>query len=376
MMSRQAAPNRGSSGGAPLNRRSMRHRIMAIGGAGVLAAGIAVPVSAAAKAPVAQVSRPHVTQTSTISKGNFDGLGIAPGKIKHVWLIILENKSYDATFTGLNNNTYLWKTLPSQGVLLKNYYGTGHDSLDNYISMVSGQAPMTDDQSDCPDYDAITGSVDYSGNLDSNTNYGQLVSAAGPNARPAQNGCVYPASVPTLFNQLDAARRELEGVRAGSRATPTRSGSDRTTPARQYCGAPYASPGPTGEHGPAEPRLGQLDRPVRAQALPVPVVRVDPAVRRLQRGPHREPVRPRPTASTTTCRARATTPAFSWITPNNCSDGHDAVCHGNNLSGGFSDPNTPNAAGQLHRRAVRRRPVPASTSFPRSRPRRRTRTAA
>ena len=69
-----------------------------------------------------------------------DGLGIHPGKIKHVWLIILENKSYDATFTGLNNNTYLWQTLPSQGVLLKNYYGTGHFSLDNYISMVSGQA--------------------------------------------------------------------------------------------------------------------------------------------------------------------------------------------------------------------------------------------
>jgi phospholipase C len=26
-----------------------------------------------------------------------DGLGIQPGKIKHVWLIILENKSYDAS---------------------------------------------------------------------------------------------------------------------------------------------------------------------------------------------------------------------------------------------------------------------------------------
>src|SRR5262249_37541064 len=37
----------------------------------------------------------------------------------------------------------------------------------------------------------------------------------------------------------------------------------------------------------------------------------------------------------------STTPAVSWISPNNCSDAHDAVCHGNNLSGGFSDPNTP-----------------------------------
>src|ERR1700760_3794095 len=97
---------------------------------GLAAAGASVPlfVSGSATA-VAQT-----TETST-----FDGLGVAPGQVKHVWLIILENKSYDATFTGLNNNTYLWQTLPSQGVLLKDYYGTGHFSLDNYVSMVSGQ---------------------------------------------------------------------------------------------------------------------------------------------------------------------------------------------------------------------------------------------
>jgi hypothetical protein len=40
---------------------------------------------------------------------------------------------------------------------------------------------------------------------------------------------------------------------------------------------------------------------------------------------------------------KSITPAFSWITPNMCSDGHDAVCHGNNLSGGFFGPNTPRA---------------------------------
>jgi len=38
----------------------------------------------------------------------------------------------------------------------------------------------------------------------------------------------------------------------------------------------------------------------------------------------------------------STTQAFSWISPNNCSDAHDAVCHGNNLSGGMAAPNTPN----------------------------------
>src|SRR5271166_3396003 len=75
--------------------------------------------------------------------------GLAAGAIHHVWLIILENKSYDETFTGLNSNSYLWQTLPSEGVLLKNYYGTGHTSQDNYISLASGQGPQQDVQNDC-----------------------------------------------------------------------------------------------------------------------------------------------------------------------------------------------------------------------------------
>ena len=75
--------------------------------------------------------------------------GTPVGGIKHVWLIILENKSYDETFTGLNQNSYLWQTLPQQGALLTNYYGTGHFSMDNYISLVSGQSPSYAVQDDC-----------------------------------------------------------------------------------------------------------------------------------------------------------------------------------------------------------------------------------
>ena len=35
-------------------------------------------------------------------------------------------------------------------------------------------------------------------------------------------------------------------------------------------------------------------------------------------------------------------PAFNWITPDNCSDAHDATCQGNNLSGAFNANGTPN----------------------------------
>ncbi len=352
MMSRQAAPSRGSSGGAPLNRRSMRHRIMAIGGAGVLAAGIAVPVSAVAKAPVAQVSRPHVTQTSTTSTGNFDGVGIAPGKIKHVWLIILENKSYDATFTGLNNNTYLWQQLPKQGVLLKNYYGTGHFSLDNYISMVSGQAPITDDQDDCPLYNAITGYVDTAGTVATNSNYGQLVSTAGPNASPGANGCVYPATVPTLFNQLDAAHvswkgyaQDLGNPDAASTGTLASPGTGQSHDAGiSACGAPYASPGATGSTSQPNPGSANATDQYVPKHFPFPWFESI-----LQSGDcnptHIASLFDPANGLFHDLQSEATTPAFSWITPNNCSDGHDAVCHGNNLSGGFvSDGNPVDAA--------------------------------
>src|SRR5208283_3214487 len=152
-------------------------------------AGVAVPASIAAAAP----ARPSgLTISST---------GLHSGAIKHVWLIILENKSYDATFTGLNQNSYLWKTLPQQGVLLKKYYGTGHFSQDNYISLVSGQGPQQDTQSDCSVVNKTIGpnsTILSKGSLRKNPNYGQVNSPAnaaqpsGANAPNGQNGCTYP----------------------------------------------------------------------------------------------------------------------------------------------------------------------------------------
>ena len=218
-------------------------------------------------------------------------VGIEPGKIKHVWLIILENKSYDATFTGLNNNTYLWQTLPSQGVLLKNYYGTGHFSLDNYISMVSGQATQPDTQADCPFYDKFSGTVDTSGTLTTNPNYGQIVSAAGAERRGRRQRLRLPDERADAVQPARRRRCQLEGLRPGPRQPPTPAGPTHSQGA-QYCGAPYATPGATGNTTQPEPGRRERDRPVRAQALPVPVVRLDAAVRRLQLGAHRQPVRP------------------------------------------------------------------------------------
>jgi len=299
----------------------------------------ALVLPAAALVPVAAANAAAAPHHNSHSPGP-DGLGIRPGKIKHVWLIILENKSYDATFTGLNNNTYLWKTLPAQGVLLKNYYGTGHFSLDNYISMVSGQATEPDTQADCPLYDQFSGSVDTTGSLWTNPNYGQAVSAQGPNAAAGTNGCVYPSSVQTLFNQFDAAGVSWKGY-AQDLGNPDASGPVHDAGV-QYCGAPYATPGATGST--AQPNPGSANATDQYVPKHFPFPWFDSI---LQSGDcnaeHIANLFDPTNGLYHDLQSVATTPEFSWISPNNCSDAHDAVCHGNNLSGGFSDPNTPNA---------------------------------
>ena len=67
---------------------------------------------------------------------------------KHVFVTVLENEGYDETFAASAPSSYL-KDLSKQGLLLTNYYGIGHNSLDNYIAMISGQAPNKLTQGDC-----------------------------------------------------------------------------------------------------------------------------------------------------------------------------------------------------------------------------------
>ena len=85
------------------------------------------------------------------------GAAPKPPPIKHVWVINLENESYTYTFGAAGHKfaPYLTKTLPSEGALLKNYYGTGHDSLDNYVAEISGQSRQLRDERGLRDLRAV-----------------------------------------------------------------------------------------------------------------------------------------------------------------------------------------------------------------------------
>ena len=311
-------------------------RLARVGAAfGLMVAAVAAPALATAAASSTAPPAP-ITVLGDIPACP-DGLGICPGKIKHVWLIILENKSYDATFTGINKNTYLWRTLPSQGALLKGYYGTGHFSLDNYISLVSGQATEPDTQFDCPFYALAPGHVDQSGgSLRANSNYGQFTLAGSPNGKLGSNGCVYPSSVKTLFNQFDSAGVKWKTYLQDLSAPKPTTGPPRSAGVK-YCGAPYSSPG----------KVGTKPNPQVSNATNQYLPKHNPLAwfESVLGGGHCDSGHVADLFSPTNgqyhdLQSTSTTPTFSWITPDMCSDGHDAVCYGNNLSGGFTGPNT------------------------------------
>jgi hypothetical protein len=313
--------------------------------------------------------------------------GLAPGAIKHVWLIILENKSYDATFTGLNQNSYLWKTLPAQGALLTHYYGTGHSSMDNYTSMVSGQAPSEDVQEDCSTTDTLlnanTGIETAGHSLLANPNYGQLDSKGGANAPLGANGCSYPTDVPTLFNQFNASDvtwkdydQDLGGAQNYLQDPNTPFAAD-TVPGRDdaACGGPgTAANNPTTDPLNLVAPSGNVASFTGAQSLSLggtdfidqyvakhnPVPWFESLTGQQNSGGAATPPLNEPSNGGTNCDpnhvanldnptnglvsdlAHNTVPAFSWITPNNCSDAHDAVCKGDNLSGAFNPDGSPN----------------------------------
>ncbi|HEX4777634.1 MAG TPA: alkaline phosphatase family protein [Acidimicrobiia bacterium] len=210
----------------------------------------------------------------------------APAKIGHVFVINLENKSYDRTWGPGSKAQYLNTTLRPQGQLLTNYYAIGHVSLDNYIAQISGQSPNPNTQADCTTY------VEFD-----QTGTGQYGQALG-------KGCVYPASVKTIADQLTAAGKTWKGYMEdmGNSSTepktcrhPAIGSHDPTVGARK--GDQYAT-----RHNPFVYFHSIVDSP-SCNANDVPLDRLD-----------------------TDLRSESTTPNLAYITPNLCHDGHDSPC--------------------------------------------------
>ena len=157
-----------------------------------------VPVLALAVAVLAGCSTPGAAPPATTSTVELTAL--AP--YEHIFVIVLENEDA-ATTWGTGSPARYLNSLRSNAhtAFVPNYYGVGHHSLDNYIAMVSGQAPNAKTQLDCQVFAPYTSSTLRSD--------GQVLGT----------GCVYPSTVPTVVNQLTAAHRTWRAYMDGM-ATP------------------------------------------------------------------------------------------------------------------------------------------------------------
>jgi hypothetical protein len=217
-----------------------------------------------------------------------------PPHFGHVFVVVLENEGYDTTFGPNSKAPYLSQTLPTQGVLLTQYYGTGHASNDNYVSMISGQAGTPQNHNDCIVYGDFT------------------QTGVTPDGQAIGSGCIYPASVKTIADQLSEIGKTWRAYMGDMGNDPSRESAT--------CG---------------HPALNTVDMTQNAEKPSVTVPNGDQYVTR-----HNPFVYFHSIIDTPACQANVvnlnqlaadlkhedTTPNFVFITPNVCDDGHDAPC--------------------------------------------------
>jgi hypothetical protein len=205
----------------------------------------------------------------------------SPPAIGHVFIIVLENENAEVTFGPDSPATYLSRDLPSQGQLISEYYGIGHVSLDNYIAMVSGQAPNPQTQSDCQIF------TDF------------LPGVIGPDGQAIGQGCVFPAGVLTIADQLEAAGKTWRGYMddMGEPCRHPAIGAQDDTESAEV-GDQYAT-----RHNPFMYFHSIIDD---ASSCAAHVVDLEALAGDLA--------------------SAATTPNLAFITPDLCHDGHDEPC--------------------------------------------------
>jgi phosphatidylinositol-3-phosphatase len=211
-----------------------------------------------------------------------------PPPVGHVFVVVLENENADVTFGPGSPAPYLSQTLPSMGAFMPQYYGVTHLSLGNYVALASGQGSNPETQADCQVFSDFVGGV------------------IGPDGQALGHGCVYPATVKTIADQLTARGLTWKGYmedmgndpgrESGLCAHPPLNTVDNTQNATAQ--DQYAT-----RHNPFVYFHSIIDDNVSCEQHDVPLTRLPGDL----------------------AKAR-TTPSFVFITPNLCHDGHDTPC--------------------------------------------------
>ena len=188
-----------------------------------------------------------------------------------------------------------------EGVLLPNYFGIGHQSLDNYLALISGQPPNLATQADCLIYANM------------------MATSTEPNGVAVGQGCVFPSSVPTIANQLEETGHTWRSYNQDM-AAGVKEGESTTC---------------------RHPTIGAYDQTQVASATNQYAARHDPFV-------YFHSITDSETCARNVVdltqlpqdlKSLATSPEYAFITPDLCFDGHDATCADGVSPGGFEGIN-------------------------------------
>ena len=233
----------------------------------------AVAAAPAQAAPQQQIIYQTVPQNTTPAPTPPAPLPIPPlpplPSVSHVFVVMLTGHGYEAAFGANSQAPYLAKTLTTHGELIPNYYGIAHGPLANEIALISGQGPTKQTAANCPEYTDVTPGTQ------------------GDQGQATGDGCVYPADVKTLADQLFMAGNTWKAYVEGAGTA----GCDRTTKSYETWRNPFLN-----FHS-----LNDNAALCNPNVVDLPQLQTDLA----QVGD---------------------TPGLSYIVPNNCHDGSDTPC--------------------------------------------------
>jgi hypothetical protein len=244
--------------------------------AGTVGALVTAPAAPAAPSPSA-------LSPSALSPAAIEGIPA----FQHVVVLTEENESASATFGPGSPATYL-NSLRTQGVFVPNYYGTGHVSLDNYVAMVSGQPSNGLTNTDCLTVSLYTCAQSTLA-IGGGRHLGDQLDGAGISWKS------YMDSTPTPcfhapYSSSPASLLTPDPYQGNSQNPPAGDYADRHNPFIYF------------------PNFVGDDARCAAHQFPFPQLSTDLAAGAL--------------------------PAFSFITPDTCHDGHDDPCS-NHKPGGL-----------------------------------------
>ena len=237
--------------------------------------------AAAAFAVAALVAAPHASAAPALAPAPVVGLEAVP-HFDHIVVLTEENESATTTFAEASPAVYL-KSLRNKGVFLPNYYGTGHVSLDNYIAMVSGQPPAPTTATDCLGI-SLWSCVQGQSAIGSGRNLADQLEGAGLSWKGYSDGAPTPC-----FHAPYKAGDTAGDSYQGNSTAGMKNYADRHNPFLYFANIIGNQPRCDAHQRP----FTDLAKDLKAKQLP----------------------------------------AFSFISPDTCNDGHDSPCAGQTTGG-------------------------------------------